>query len=116
MASLPGVRLLGVAILLAAAAGCATAPPRSPEQLRADAATADRISTALDEEPVYYLNHVDVDVRNGVATLSGYVWTTDALYIAKQIARRVPGVTRVVNRMELEREAERGGGDSAAAQ
>jgi osmotically-inducible protein OsmY len=107
------------AVILAALAlnaGCSTVPPRSPQQLRADEATTDRITLALDEEPVYFFRHVDVDVQNGVATLSGYVWTTDALYVAQQITRRVPGVTRVVNRMELEREAERGGGDSSGAQ
>jgi osmotically-inducible protein OsmY len=45
-----------------------------------------------------------VRLQNGVAHLSGYVWSTDALYAARQIARSVPGVTGVVTaQLELER-------------
>ena len=49
---------------------------------------------------------------NGVARLSGYVWTTPELYAAQKIARGVPGVVRVVNEMQLDRAAARGGSDS----
>jgi osmotically-inducible protein OsmY len=44
--------------------------------------------------------------------LSGYIWDTDALYKAQRIAAAVPGVTRVVDQMELERAGTRGGGHS----
>ena len=98
-----------------ALAACASAPPKSPEQERADAATAERVYAALDQNPIYYLRDVDVSVDNGVAELSGYVWTTDALYRAKEIARRVPGVIAVQNKMQLEREGNRGGGDGSGA-
>ena len=97
-----------------ALAACATAPPKSPEQERADAATADRIYATLDQNPIYYFRDVDVSVDNGVARLSGYVWTTDALYRAKEITRTVPGVIAVRNQMQLEREGNRGGADSSA--
>ena len=99
----------------AAMVACSTAPPKSPEQERADAATADRVYAALDQNPIYYLNDVDVSVDGGVAELSGYVWTTDALYAAQNIARRVPGVTGVRDKMQLEREAARGGGDGSGS-
>jgi osmotically-inducible protein OsmY len=47
---------------------------------------------------------IDVRVDGGVADLSGYVWSADALYQARQIAAAVPGVTRVVtDRLDLER-------------
>jgi adenosyl cobinamide kinase/adenosyl cobinamide phosphate guanylyltransferase len=46
----------------------------------------------------------------------GYGWTTDELYHAQQIARRVPGVTDVRDEMELERQANRGGGDGTGSQ
>jgi hyperosmotically inducible periplasmic protein len=106
------------ALVLAGAAAltaCASAPPKSPMQEQADAATADRVYAALDQNPIYYLRDVDVNVDYGVAELSGYVWTTDALYHAQQIARTVPGVTSVRNKMELEREAARGGGDGSGS-
>lgn len=101
---------------LALAEACSTAPPKSPAEERADAATTQRIYAALDANPVFYFRDVDVSVDGGAAYLSGYVWTTDALYTAQQIARKVPGVTRVVDQMELERESLRGGGDGAGAQ
>lgn len=53
---------------------------------------------------MYFFRHVDVQVDQGVAQLSGYVWSTDAIYRARTIATRVPGVTGVVtNQLELQR-------------
>ncbi|HXZ60830.1 MAG TPA: BON domain-containing protein [Steroidobacteraceae bacterium] len=96
--------------------GCSTTPPKSPDQERADAATTERVSAALEANPIYYFRDVEVSVDYGVARLSGYVWTTDALYHAQQIARGVPGVVAVRNEMELERQANRGGGDGTGSQ
>jgi len=104
--------ILGVAAVLVSA--CSTLPPKSPEQANADEATADRIYAALNADPLFYYRHVDVRVDGGVAQLSGYIWDTDALYRAKQIAASVSGVKRVVNQMELEREGSRGGGHSGS--
>jgi len=97
------------------AVGCSTIPPKSPEQERADAVTAERVYAALEANPIYYFRDVEVSVDYGVARLSGYVWTTDALYHARQITRRVPGVTEVRNEMELERQGNRGGGDGTGS-
>lgn len=101
-----------LAATLTLAVGCSTVPPKSPKEARADAATADQVYAALNDAPYYYFRDVEVRVDNGVAHLSGYVWTTPALYAAQKIARGVPGVVRVSNEMQLEREAARGGGDS----
>jgi osmotically-inducible protein OsmY len=73
------------------------------------------VYAALEANPIYYFRDVDVQVDYGVARLSGYVWTTDALYHAQQIARRVPGVAAVRDEMELERQANRGGGDGTGS-
>jgi osmotically-inducible protein OsmY len=89
---------------------CATSSPKSVEQAQADEATAQRIYAALDADPTYFYRHVDVRVDGGVAELRGYIWGTQALYRAKEIAAGVPGVRRVVNDMELEREGSQGGG------
>ena len=107
------VVLMAIAVL---AVACSTTPPKSPEQERADAATAERISAALEANPIYYFRDVEVSVDYGVARLSGYVWTTDALYHAQQISRRVPGVAAVRSEMELERQGNRGGGDGTGSQ
>lgn len=53
----------------------------------------------------------DVKVHDGVASLSGYVWTTDAIYEARRLAGSVTGVTRVVTSgLELERNGRDTGG------
>jgi osmotically-inducible protein OsmY len=109
---------VATAVLAAAAvvAACSTTPPKSPEQEQADAATAARVYGALEANPMYFFRDVEVSVDCGVAQLSGYVWTTDALYGAERIARRVPGVTGIRDTMELERQGNRGGGDGGGGQ
>ncbi len=99
--------LLMLAMLIAA---CSTSPPRSPEQVRVDQATEQRVYAALNADPTYYYRHVDVRVDDGAAHLSGYVWSSDAMFKAKQIAAGIPGVRVVVNEMELQREVDETGG------
>jgi osmotically-inducible protein OsmY len=102
------------------AASCATSPPQSAvpasasqealaaqrgfEETLADEALASHIYGALNADPIYYFRHVDVKVYRGVANLSGYVWSADAIYRARKITSGVPGVTRVeTNQLQLER-------------
>lgn len=102
--------LLAASVLAAACATTAPKPPASVAQNGADELLASNVYQALNADPVYFYRHVDVRVDNGVADLSGYVWTTDAIYRARQIARDVPGVRRVVtSRLELEREGRANG-------
>jgi len=75
-----------------------------------DEILANIVYSELNADPVYYFRHVDVTVDNGVAHLSGYVWSTDAIYAARRIASHVPGVTGVrTNQLELERNGRSGG-------
>jgi BON domain len=70
----------------------------------ADEVLANSVYSALNASPIYYFRHVDVSVDNGVAQLSGYVWSTDAIYEARRIARNVAGITAVrTNQLQLER-------------
>lgn len=93
-----------LAAILLAGIACSTTPPRSAEQIRADESIGQQVYAALNADPTYFYRHVDVRVDDGVADLSGYVWSTDALYRARQITRAVPGVKRVVtSHLELER-------------
>jgi osmotically-inducible protein OsmY len=102
--------LLAASVLAAACATTAPKPPPSVAQNGADELLASNVYQALNADPVYFYRHVDVTVNRGVADLSGYVWTTDAIYRARQIARGVPGVRRVVtSRLELEREGRSNG-------
>lgn len=80
------------------------ARPNANTDSGTDEAAANRVSVALNEDPTYFFRHVDVRVDEGVAYLSGYVWTADAIYRARQITRDVPGVRGVVtSHLELER-------------
>jgi len=99
---------------------CSSAPPRpsapsAAESVRSELGATDEIlantvSSELNANPTYYFRHVDVRVDNGVAHLSGYVWSTDAIYAARRIAGKVPGVTAVrTNQLELERNGRSGG-------
>ncbi len=113
----PGSTTRWLAVLIAAATlavSCATAPSRPPlppgagsagaEQVASNELLANNIYSKLNADPTYYFRHVDVTVDHGVALLSGYVWSTDAIYRARQIARSVPGVAGVVTtQLELER-------------
>lgn len=106
-----------IAALVAAATltvSCATAPSQTPlpsgagsagtEQVASNEFLANTVYSKLDADPTYYFRHVDVSVDHGVALLSGYVWSTDAIYRARQIARSVPGISDVVTtQLELER-------------
>ena len=102
-----------VAAILASSAAlsaCAGIPARSAAQLQADATTANGVYVALNDDPTYLFRHIDVSVTDGVANLSGYVWSADAIYRARQIARSVPGVNRVVtSQLELERNGRNSG-------
>lgn len=94
---------------------CATAAPpqatlasaggsASAERPGADQTLANTIDSQLNADTTYYFRHVEVRVDHGVAHLSGYVWSTDAIYAARRIAQSVPGVTGVVtSQLELER-------------
>lgn len=100
-------------LLIAAAiltASCATTPAQPPPAALSDELLASAIISRLNADPVYYFRHVNVAVDHGVAQLSGYVWSTDALYGARRIARSVPGVTQVLTaQLELERNGHAGG-------
>ena len=93
---------------------CASAPPQptpptAAESMRSELGATDEILantvySELNADPTYYFRHVDVRVDNGVAHLSGYVWSADAIYQARKIARNVPGITAVsTGQVELER-------------
>ena len=87
--------------------GQAATPEVSPSGgAQDDGVIQERVYDALNIDPTYYFRHVDVQVQHGVVTLSGYVWSTPSIYRAEKIASGVPGVTRVIDQMELERDGQ----------
>lgn len=96
----------GLAVALAfAAAACVMEPPKTAAEREADKDLVDRVEASLKADPGLYARHVNLRADNGVVTMSGYVWTSEELVKAKQDAEGVPGVVKVVNRVEIDRGA-----------
>ena len=97
---------LGIAALLTltVGAGYAATSTSDPEtDGPVDRVTTQRVCAALAADPFHYFRHVDVYVRDGMATLNGFVWDPQDIYRARELAARVPGVARVVNQLEINR-------------
>lgn len=90
-------------IVLCGVAACASGPPKSQAQRQTDKETAERVETALVSDKALYAKHIFVSADNGVVRLSGYVWEAADFQLAVAIAETVPGVTEVVNNLELNR-------------
>jgi osmotically-inducible protein OsmY len=100
----------GVAVaVLCGVAACASGPPATDEQLQADKATAERVEAALNADKALFAKHITAHADNGVVRLTGFVWETGDFEEATYIASTVPGVTRVVNDLELNRNGNENG-------
>ena len=82
---------------------CATAPPKTANELQANKEIGVRVESALNADKFLFTRHISVRVDSGVVHLEGYVWSATDIYEAKRIAKRVPGVTAVVDELELQR-------------
>ena len=67
----------------------------------ADETIKRQVETALQSDPFFYDEHVTVTIKNGVVTLQGMVFDDWDLRNALRIGRKVPGVKRVVNDLEI---------------
>jgi osmotically-inducible protein OsmY len=85
---------LGLALVLLSSAVAAAEPP-------ADAAIANAIVERLSGDPGVNSLQVDVDVDQGVASLSGTVSHLLAKQRARRLAGTVKGVRAVINRIEV---------------
>lgn len=99
--------LAGLSVVLVSAA-CVSTPSKSPAQARADGALAGQVQSALNSNTVFFYRHVDVEADDGTVSLTGYVWSAPAIEQAERTASQVPGVTSVVDRLELERNGSNG--------
>ena len=94
----------GVALaVLCGVAACASGPPKTDSQEQADKVTAERVEAALSADRSLFAKHITAHADNGVVRLTGYVWEARDFQEATDIASNVPGVTRVVNDLELNR-------------
>jgi hyperosmotically inducible protein len=93
---------VAVAVLCSVTA-CVSGPPKTDAQRQADKVVAERVEAALNADKMLFAKHITAHADNGVVRLTGYVWETSDFDEAQFIAGRVPGVTRVVNDLELNR-------------
>ena len=107
--------LVGGSICLAAAAGAQNVRAPDAGQLepivvtaekRADPVADEKMKTQVEEalhsDRFFYDEHVDVTIKNGLATLSGKVFDDWDMRQAMRICRRIAGVKRVINDLEIE--------------
>jgi osmotically-inducible protein OsmY len=92
-----------VVAVLCGVAACTSAPPKSDAQAQADKVMAERVEAALNADRSLFAKHITAHADNGVVRLTGYVWESNDFEEATYIASNVPGVTKVVNDLELNR-------------
>jgi osmotically-inducible protein OsmY len=67
----------------------------------ADEKLNDEVKTAMKSDRYFYDYHVAVETRNGVVILRGLVFDDWDVRAAIRISKRIPGVKRVVNQLEI---------------
>jgi len=92
------------AMLVVALSGCpdGAALHAIGQQWRSDAELAGRVEDTLLETRQLNLGHIDVDVEDGVVYLTGEMDSSDAKAKAQEVAASIPGVKKVVNKLEVE--------------
>jgi osmotically-inducible protein OsmY len=68
----------------------------------ADEKMKTQVEEALHSDPFFYDDHVTVTIENGVAILRGIVFDDWDMRQAMRISRRIAGVKRVINDLEIE--------------
>ncbi len=66
-----------------------------------DSVMTARVKAALVGDPVVAGGDVNVEVRNGVVQLAGFVGTSEQKRVATEVAGRVAGVTQVDNQLQV---------------
>jgi osmotically-inducible protein OsmY len=99
----------------ACSAGAQNVPAAAVERLepivvtakkRSDPAVEEKVrkqvETALRSDSFFYDGHVTVTIKDGVVTLQGMVFDDWDLRQALRISKRIAGVRRVINDLEIE--------------
>jgi osmotically-inducible protein OsmY len=91
-----------LAALLAALVACTSTPKQqSPGEAINDGVVTAKVKAALIEDPVTKEHQIDVETFKGTVQLSGFVETDEARTRALQLTKRVAGVKRVKDAMEV---------------
>ncbi|HEX3396670.1 MAG TPA: BON domain-containing protein [Steroidobacteraceae bacterium] len=66
-----------------------------------DEQVAQNVETALHDDPYIFDTHVTITTKNGVVTLHGFVFDYEDVLAMRRLAKKVPGVKKVVNDIEV---------------
>jgi hypothetical protein len=93
---------LGMAVVLAGSAGCATRhDERSAGRIQDDEKITSSVKDGLEHEHVYKFENVKVDTFAGAVQLSGFVNSEEQKRRAQEVAERTDGVTEVINSLAI---------------
>jgi osmotically-inducible protein OsmY len=92
------------AVVICASVAC-MGPRKTEADRQADKELSDRVLATLNSDQMLYARHINVRADGPVVTLDGYIWTPEEMQAAVQDANQVPGVAKVVNRMQIDRGA-----------
>jgi hypothetical protein len=93
-----------IVVLLSCMLACATSPRKTPSERQADKETSDRVEYALNADNLLSTRNISVRADGGVVYLAGYVRNLTDISEARRTAKRVPGVTKVIDELGLQRE------------
>lgn len=91
-----------IAAVAALCAACASSP-HTEAQAQANKELSSKVEAALNADKSLFAKHITAHADNGVVWLTGYVWESGDFEEAAYVAQNVPGVTKVVNSLELNR-------------
>jgi len=70
-------------------------------KITADEAMTQQVAAALHDSPYVVDDHVDITAKNGIVTLSGLALDNWDVQVMIRAARRMPGVRKVVNKLDV---------------
>jgi hyperosmotically inducible protein len=91
---------LGAVVAGTGLTGCATAD-RTAERRLEDRRVSRRVKEALDNNPIYKFQDVQVATFDGVVQLNGFANIQDQKGEAAKVAQGVPGVRQLINNISL---------------
>src|SRR5437867_10307928 len=97
----PNALLCSFVVSATLLAGCASDYDRSSGRVIDDRSIASKVQHNLKASPVYKFPHVTVATYNGTVQLSGFVYEEEQKNEAGDLAKRVPGVSQVINSISM---------------
>ncbi len=98
---IPRSLVVAAVALVLAVAGCATPDDRTVQERANDEVIVRRVEAALTAATYVDADHVTVEVRRGVAIVSGLVADPEELAGVLRICQSVPGVRDVDDQLEI---------------